>query len=347
MTAGDHEAMFAPPVTTTAAVKPTPVGLHLVRDTAFGAPSLRNRHAYVRVRAGVYAPRAVWEALAPWERYLARVHAYALIAPHAIFAYESAAALRGMPIFGEPRDIHVFAPGRTSSRRFGDVCVHTGVDGRSVERLRGLLVTSALDTAIDLMRVLPPILGLAVGDAAVSPTQGGRVAREDLVALAGEQEHRRGRARLALLLPMVDARSESPGESVSRAVIVWSGFEPPELQVVFHSDGHADRVDFAWRSRRAIGESDGYEKYVAATPEETAKRVVNEKRREDRLRRLSDFFRRWDMKDALAVTPLIERLDEMGIPRVAAPRPGLLVGANPRSITPHAAGDPREEPRRG
>ncbi|WP_194409396.1 hypothetical protein [Microbacterium cremeum] len=338
-----------PAVTAPAAVKPSPVELHVARDTAFGAPSLRNRHMYVRVRAGVYAPRAAWEALAPWERYLARVHAYALVAPGAIFAYESAAALRGLPIFGEPRDIHVFAPGRTSSRRFGDVCVHTGVDGRVVERLQGFALTSAADTAIDLMRVLPPAFGLAVGDAVISPAQGGSVARESLVTLAECQEHRRGRGRLILLLPMLDPLAESTGESVSRAVIVWSGFEPPELQVVFRSDGFSDRVDFAWRSVRGIGESDGYGKYLGETPGETVRSVMDEKKRENRLRRVCRAFDRWDMNEAMEVTPLVRRLDAMGIPRVARPRPGLLVMTNRRS-SPASAPAPApavEKPRKG
>lgn len=284
----------------------------------------------VRVRAGVYAPRAAWEKLAPWERYLARVHAFALIAPGAVFAYESAAVLWGLPLFGEPRDIHVFAPGRTSSRRFGDVCVHTGIDGRAVENIQGLSVTSAADTAIDLMRVLPPLLGLAVGDAVMASPHG--VTRDALATLAGAQAHRRGRARLALLLPMLDGDAESPGESVSRGVMVWSGFESPVLQKVFRSEGHTDRADFAWPSVRSIGESDGYGKYVGETAEETVRRIVAEKRREERLRRQCDAFDRWDMADALAVEPLVTRLDRMRVPRVGPPRADLLRISDPRSV---------------
>lgn len=312
-------------------VAPSPVELHLSRDTAFGGPSIRSRQLYVRVRPGVYAPRAAWETLAPWERYLARVHAYALVAPGAIFAYESAAALRGLPLFGEPRDIHVFAPGREASRRFGDVCVHTGVDGRIIERIRGFALTSAADTAVDLMRVLPPLLGLAVGDAVMSPARGGVVQREALIELIASQEHRRGRARLALLLPMLDGAAESPGESVSRGVIVWSGFEPPVLQLVFRLEGFEDRADFAWPSIRGAGESDGYGKYLGETREETVERVMAEKKREERIRRQCDVFDRWDMAESMAITPLVARLDRMGVPRVAPPRAGLLSSANPRS----------------
>lgn len=101
----------------------SPIELHLSRETAFGGPSTRSRQLFVRVRAGVYARRFEWERLAPWERYLARVHAYALVAPEAIFAYESAAALRGLPLFGEPRDIQTTQ--RLRSTRKGDVSTRT------------------------------------------------------------------------------------------------------------------------------------------------------------------------------------------------------------------------------
>lgn len=183
------------------------------------------------------------------------------------------------------------------------------------------------------MRVLPPVYGLAVGDAAISPSRGAPTTRDQLVELAFMQEHRRGRARLALLLPLVDPLAESVGESISRGVILWSGFEPPELQLVFRSDGFTDRVDFAWRTVRAIGESDGYEKYIAAPGEDPATPLIAEKLREERLRRLCDSFDRWDFKTAVAVTPLVQRLDAMRVPRVAPPRPRLLHVANPRSLT--------------
>ena len=115
-------------------------------------------------------------------------------------------------------------------------------------------------------------------------------------------------------------------------MILWSGFEPPELQVVFRLDGFSDRVDFAWTSVRAIGESDGFGKYVGETREETIRRLREEKRRESRLRRQSSAFDRWEMNDALRVTPLVDRLDAMKIPRIARPRAGLLVMTNGRSF---------------
>ncbi len=62
--------------------------------------------------------------------------------------------------------------------------------------------------------------------------------------------------------------------------------------------------------------------------------MVDEKRREDRLRRQCDVFGRWDMAAAMAVKPVVKELERMGIPRVAAPRAALLAAmrSNSRSF---------------
>lgn len=315
-------------------VGPSPIELVRVRDAFAGKRGLRNSAHFHRVRTGVYAARPAWDALRPWERYLARVHAYALVNSDAVFAYESAAALLGLPVFGEPALIHVYALARTRSRRFGDVFVHSCVAVPETVTLGAHTMTTPATTTADLMRVLPPPFGLAVGDAAVSRVQGGMLAVADLEAAAAALPNTRGRALRNLLLPMVDARAESPGESVSRAVIVWSGFEPPDLQRVFVTDGITDRTDFWWESAKAIAESDGYGKYVRATAEETLEGVLAEKRREDRLRRHCREFGRWDWAACMAVAPVIGELERLGVPRVAAPRSRLLatMRANPRSL---------------
>ena len=96
------------------AVRPSPVELHRIRDATSASRILRDRRSGMRVRTGVYAPRAEWDRLPPWQRYLARVHAYALINPDAVFSHESAAALLGLPLFGEPTDIHTYDFARRS-----------------------------------------------------------------------------------------------------------------------------------------------------------------------------------------------------------------------------------------
>ena len=98
---------------------------------------------------------------------------------------------------------------------------------------------------------------------------------------------------------------------------------------------------------RALGESDGYEKYRGKDPDDTVRRVVDEKRREDRLRRCCRSFGRWDWATTLAVAPLAKKLDEMGVRRVAPSRKALLttLGRNPRSLAPVRNHEPAEKPR--
>lgn len=314
-------------------VMPSPVQLITARDATLTHARVREAARYVRVRSGVFALRSSWNALKPWERYLARVHAFAMRHPDAVFVLESAAALRGLPLFGEPRDIHIQSFERSRSRRFGDVVVHTRGYEPAVDAASGLHFTSLADTAVDLMRVLPPAFGLAMGDAAVRI--GGENLRATMTGIADAlHATTRGDARLRWLWPRLDGRAESVAESISRAAIEWLGFESPEVQYEFSYEGFDDRSDFFWLRRRIVGETDGYAKYLADTPEETVASIVAEKKREDRLRRHTDGFARWDYKDAINATPLLEKLLAAGLPLARPGQPAMLATLkhNPRSL---------------
>ncbi|OIU88932.1 MULTISPECIES: hypothetical protein [unclassified Microbacterium] len=269
---------------------------------------------YARVRAGIYVARAAYEKLPGWQRYAVRVHAFVRKHPDAVLCLESAAVLLGLPYFNEPKDIHVYDADRSASRRFGDVAVHTGADPRAVGDVRGVLTTSPVDTAIDLMRVLPLAQGLAVADAAISPKQQGFTSVRGMRDLGLSQRNRRGRGRMNWVLDHADDRAESPAESVSRAVIGWCGFEHPELQREFHYEGEDDRVDFLFPSVGAIGEADGWGKYDFDDPRKAEQHLRNEKRREDRLRRHGHAFARWDLSDVWKITPLVTALRAAGVP---------------------------------
>lgn len=141
--------------------RPSPATLIRTADAALLGIRLRD---HVRVRPGIHTPAQEWEQLAPWERYLARVHAYALVNPDAVFCLESAAALLGLPLFGHPRHVHTIDVGGTS-RAYGDVRVHASTDECDTLTDAGISATGLAETSMALMRVLPPAFGLAVGDA--------------------------------------------------------------------------------------------------------------------------------------------------------------------------------------
>ncbi|UJP10305.1 hypothetical protein L2X99_00865 [Microbacterium sp. KUDC0406] len=286
---------------------------------------------YIRIRRGIYAERAAYSTLTPWDRYAARVHAFARTHPDAVLCLESAAVVHGLPRFRQTRWIHVLNSARQASGRYGDVAVHASVDARDTELIGGIAVTSLVDTVVDLVRVLPPAQALAVADAAISQTQGGEACLADLRDRGERQSSSRGRARMRLVWGLADGRAESPGESVSRAVILWSGFEQPDLQRQFHYENATDRVDFFFASIGGIGESDGWQKYALGSPEAAAVKLADEKRREDRLRRHGHPFARWDLTDAWHVKPVVQALDAIHVPRVRPPSPALLATVSDRS----------------
>ena len=272
---------------------------------------------YVRVRPGVYARRRAFAALTPWGRYAARVHAFVRTHPDAVLSHESAAVIHGLPLFGEARCIHTYAPQSATTHVRGDVRLHASVEPRAHEIIGNIRVTTLVETVVDLARVLPPAQALAVADAALSAVQGGGAHTVDAFQTrCASRENPRGVAAARWVWDNADGRSESPTESVSRAVIGWCGFEPPELQREFAYDGSLDRSDFYFPSAQVIGESDGWGKYGLDDPEVAAQRLKDEKRREDRLRRHGHPVVRWETRDAWRVAPLRDRLLEAGVRRV-------------------------------
>ena len=210
----------------------------------------------VRVRRGVYADAAEWRALAPWDRYLAEVHAVAMTRPDAVFSHESAAVLSGLPVFGRPEFVHVLDEPYARARGSAGVRTHTTHGERRLMELGGLILTAPCETAVDIARSRHPAAALAVADAAL---------RADPLltvdTLRGCNESRissRGRARAREPLAGADGAAESPLESVSRAAIGWLGFAKPMLQVSFpDGSGSEDRCDFWWPGVGVVGESDG------------------------------------------------------------------------------------------
>jgi len=248
-----------------------------------------------------------------------------------MFCLESAAVLLGMPIFGEPRDVHLLDVGGTTWRQ-GDVLVHGSSDARDISTIEGHAVTSITDTTVDLCRVLPPASALALADAAARRLAiGGTLPVADM---GRSQANRRGVRRLDWVQERTNALAESPGESLSRAVIEWLGYEAPELQVEFSYEGHRDRTDFYWRRQRVLGEADGYGKYDAADVEAAKLHFIREKQREDRLRRYEGGFVRWDWGDAMQWRRLDRKLAAAGLVPVRSREPAMLatLSQNPRSV---------------
>ena len=166
----------------------------------------------------------------------------------------------------------VVPPGRQPLRRPGVRCYTASLADDCTE-IGGVPVTTPLRTALDLLRWLPPHMGLAVADALAGA---GLVTRGDLVERTMAAPRLRGIGRARYLADLVEPRTESFGESWLRLRIVDAGFPRPTVQIeVFDARGLCVyRLDLGWEDRRVAIEYDG-EAYHSS-PEQV---------RHDRLRR--------------------------------------------------------------
>ena len=177
----------------------------------------------------------------------------------------------------------------------------------------GITLTSLPRTVADLATSLPFAEAVVAIDWALAHGVG----REQLTDLAGCLGGARASRGLSAI-DFADPRSGSPGESIGRALIHALGFPPPALQVAFRdADGLIGVVDFCWADFALIGEFDGRVKY--ADPALLAGRapgavVMEEKRREDRLRALGPRVTRW-VWDDLTRERLGHHLELAGLPR--------------------------------
>lgn len=208
----------------------------------------------IRLSRDTYLPRSMADDVAQ------RVAAVLLTAPPgAVVSHRTAAALWRIDIpLGDQNDrrvdLIVAGAGRAESR--ADRRVHR-LDLRPDEctERRAQPVTTPARTWRDLAAVLRLPALLAVTDQLLD----GRCTRADLETQLARRPRGRGCARARAVLPVADARSESPMESVLRWLIHEAGLPTPQLQMDVHSDGglFVGRADFLWAERRVLVEFDG------------------------------------------------------------------------------------------
>ena len=261
--------------------------------------------ALVRVRRGLYA-RATGQPGSPEDEHVRRVRAVvAATRSDHVVSHVSAAVVRRLPV---PTDalgrVHLTRERVGGGKRRGDVCLHTSpLPASDVATHVGLLVTTPARTFVDVARRLPVGWTVALGDQARRAGMSVGELEQVLARTAGWPGVGRARRAAALL----DPRSESVGESLSRVLLVEAGLTPTDLQLpVVGEDGDlVGRVDFAWPEHRTIGEFDGRVKYGRGGQDGLRERdqrawedvVWAEKVREDLLRDLGWLVVRWTWDD--------------------------------------------------
>lgn len=247
---------------------------------------LRRRREWTALQRGAYLVGA--EPLGRRARHLLAVRAtMAGLRNPAVVSHASAAVVHGLPIWGIPLT-HVHVTRRPPARSDVGNRLRSHVARLPDEHVTALgdhVVTTVARTVVDLARMVPFAPALTLADAAL---RSGATSRDGLRAVVERCGGTRGTRAARRVVDAADGRSESVGESRSRAVLLELGLPSPDLQVeVRNSAGRLlGRSDFGWHDAGLLGEFDGRVKYgrLLRPDQDPGDVVFAEKRREDALR---------------------------------------------------------------
>ncbi|WP_142110975.1 hypothetical protein [Rarobacter incanus] len=185
----------------------------------------------------------------------------------------------------------------------------------SLMRVAGVSTTDIARVVIDVSRTESFACGLAAADYALRMMM---VSRDELGKLVFALSGARGIRKARKVITCADPRSESVGESLSRARFIEHRIGIPRLQEVIRlRNGKAYRVDFYWPDQRIIGEFDGFQKYVDSQAPSIDHQIAvqeQERVRHNQLHRAGYTIVRWTWKEALEFTTLPTLLAEAGVP---------------------------------
>jgi hypothetical protein len=227
------------------------VGSHAVAEGLLTRKQLMSG-LYRRVLHNVYADPSL-----PDDHRLRARAAALVMPPEAAIGGRSAAAWFGAPFSGLGDPVLVVAPRGCSWDGPRGVRVHK-TDLRPAETWTdddGVRLTTVRRTAWEVATIEPTLTAVALVDGML---RDGELTEYALMSevLARRGQWRSSRARD--LLPLVDARAESPPESRIRAACVLAGLPAPVPQFVVQESGaFLGRVDLAWPEARLIVEYEG------------------------------------------------------------------------------------------
>lgn len=267
-----------------------------------------------------FANAVYWRGLARNEqaRYIIKAHAHH--APETVFCAFSAALLHGLPVtYGLLDVLHIRTKTSSPSRGSRHIARLLSVTADDV-RIDGVRVTPLVHTAIDCVRYASFADGLAIADALMRKLDIDRAVFGQLVDrfLTG----RKGVDAARRVAIYADARAESGGESIARAVMIEAGIPPSDLQTILVDPVDTMcmyRADFLFRLRSGstvIGELDGKEKYrdeKMLAGKDTFDALINERQRESRLTLLGMPIVRFTMKDVWTPGRLVALLAAAGV----------------------------------
>jgi len=284
---------------------------------------------WTRVAPGAFVRTAEWTSLTPLEQHRLRVieRVRRLRAP-AVVSHFAAASLWSIDVLGPwPTAIDLSRPPAGGGRSGGGLRRHP----RDLSELATVpfgehRVTTPAQTAVDLARLVPHIHGVAIVDQAIwtARTGGPLTTHDEILELWERESTHRSSARALRAISSASTLAANVRESQSRIVIARLGFPTPRLQErrVLRS-GRLVFGDFYFPAHDHWCELDGRGKYRNPrfrSDLDPASLVIDEKNRENEIRREVRGFSRWEPADVDDPSRLYDILTGDGLPS-ALPRP--------------------------
>lgn len=271
----------------------------------------------IRLQRGVYVEQLGPDASPEYRHRLLVRGRLGLMSSDVAVSHVSAAAVLGLPTWRHRLEtVHVSRNRDYGGRIRSGLAVHvTCLDRTEVRVVDGVNVTTLARTVVDVARTCSRQQAIVVGDAALASG----LTAAALDAALTRAKGWRGIIQARAIRSLLDGRSESPGESVSRLIIGDHGLPLPELQYCIRDESRRPiaRVDFCWPQARVIGEYDGRQKYLRPfrAGDTVVDVVMAEKRREDAIRALGWHPIRWttdDLNNPAALAGRIRRALDAG-----------------------------------
>lgn len=284
--------------------------------------------AIVSPMPGLFARKTRWEELNRAQRHVEIVRALAIQHPEWTFCSYSVACLLGLEVSWRHLNVaHVCSETKPSARPGARIQRHRTEPAGAIDQ-GGISITPPIQTVTDCLLQTGFADGMPIADSAISKLG---LTREQLMeAVEKRAGARNGRAvRTALAtLRYADARAESGGESVARAVMIETGFAPDRLQYELtdpFDSTESMRTDFAWERQArelTLGELDGLVKYTDQTMlagRTAAETLVAERQREAHLSLYGHPLIRFTMSEVRSAGVLAKKLQTAGVRQTALP----------------------------
>lgn len=292
------------------------------------------RGELVRVRRGTYVRSAYWAELNNRQRH--GLQAAALVnttrtAP--TFNLQTAALLWGLGVVGVPKHLCTVTADPTGGRSKHGIRRSFGAFDTGVVQLGAFRVTDKVRTTMELAAALNFAEALAIVDSSRRNQRWGDPLEVDdwnkdrawgppsgvdeLCAAVSAFTSQSRKRRAGTILELSTDKSESVGESMSRAQMILLNFPAPSLQGSFTlRTGRTARTDFWWPELDLVGEFDGYGKYLRNKlrgNQTIQQAVMAEKARENGLRALGLTVIRWDWSDMMNPRTFARILNDGGL----------------------------------